>query len=303
MNEKLLTTLKRFRRRHLIEEELESQQSLSAIKESVRSEENNSETEQLFNEILTKESILHPESAQIATELQAHLEKKFPDYEIAIILIGSATTGGQRIRKLFLGESESGAEDEDKNHTPDFDFILGINHKNSYPGEPSIEQGVFDTIDAVTADFLSSKGTAICEHYRPGNFAISGLNEQTDVREQSEFITNRVGHDYSLHSVYSLFFTPSFPPEFNEKNRRIYLDFLKDLYIKEPDSWNDIVSDLFEEWRNINKLKKKYFSKQSIKRSNFDKTAEQFSEVRLKILKDLIKTTADENGQVYIDFL
>ena len=303
MNEELRNKLQRYQRRHLIDKEIASGvTSQDEIKKTVRNEEKDRQDtlEQLFTEIVQNESILHPESAQVARELQTHLQKEFPEYDIAIILIGSAVTGGKRIRELFMETLNPSKDDE---HIPDFDFVLEIGHKDSYLGEEDIDQDIFEEIDLVASLFLTTKGTKICKHFRPSKFAIRPLTKAYDIREQNEFITKEGALIDEMHSVYSLLFAPSFPPQSNERNRKIFLQFLTALYRHDSDEWNTIVSDLIEEWKQIHTLKRKYFSSESIKRPDFDTTTQQFTQLRLEVFKKLLKTTTDETGALYIDYM
>lgn len=304
MNEQLQKDLQRYRRRHLIEKEMDrGTQSQNQIKAAVRNEETESKAayEQLIAEMQENEVILYPESAQIATELQKHLQEKFSEYTIAIILIGSAVTGGQRIRQLF---SDTFTPSEDDEHIPDFDFILQINHTDRNLEDEDIDQSVFEKIDQSASEFLSSKNTRICKHLRPSNFAIKPLTQSYDIRDQNELITKSQEALESDYNIYLFYFEPSYPPEANERNKKIFLNFLTKLYKDDPDEWNSIVSDLVDGWREIHILKPKYFSKKAIgKDIYFHLNSERFTQLRLEVFKRILKTTTDDTGALYIDYM
>lgn len=303
MNEGLIDNLNRYHRRHLIEEQLDKgETSQTAIKESVKQQElaNQDELEKLYDDILHKEAILYPETVQVATELQTHLQSQFPDYTIAIILVGSSVTGGLQLRKLFLKHLTPG---EEITHEPDFDMVLGVQHKDSYENDGGIDLRDLEDMDQATSDFLDAKGIQLCANLRPKKYAIQPLSPHLPLQEQEELVSEELHSVTETFSVFSFLFAPSIPPEFNERNRNVFVKLLSKLYKEDSDEWNRICTYLIDELRAIHKLKKKYFSQRAISKPDFDESAEKFTEARMKVFKDLLKSTADEMGAMYIDFM
>lgn len=238
----ILENLKRLQRRSLISTALQAGEVDSNTKQLIRQKENSTNLEETYNALISQEFYIDRETKLVARNLSRFLNRQFPDYEIAVILAGSAIHGGKQLRKIFLGT-----------FTSDFDCILGINPKKK---NVVVNQEVLNLIDAATESYLKDRKISLCKIMRPKNLALPPF---TDPNNQQITLLNTNDEELIKSLNLELFyFYPSFPPEFNNKNRQNVLKLLKNIYQKSPYLWKITVTRLLRDWAVTHRIQYKY---------------------------------------------
>lgn len=96
-----ITSVQRLIRRSLIQKQFDiGETSLEQIVKTVRQEEREHSAHSLPQQILSGEDLLDPDIERITVELSEYLLAKFPNVR-AIVLLGSLTTGGAKLREAM----------------------------------------------------------------------------------------------------------------------------------------------------------------------------------------------------------
>lgn len=281
-----LESLKRLYRRTIIEDGLIKGESKSAIIQTVRDREEASNLEEVFQQLISQEFYIDIESQEIAAQLSAHLNNLFPDYKIAIILVGSSVHGGKQLKDIFLG-----------NYTSDFDCMLGIEPRRN---DVLINQDIINLIDNETELFLKRKNIDLCENMRPKNFALPPFADAQNQRIMLlSSIDEKLAQNVDLEVIY---FYPSFPPEFNKRNRQTVLELLRITYEASPYLWKMQVKRMLREWALTHRIQVKYIRSEkygNIKSNMLAKKIKSESMFRmLELFEKILLSTGDPNTQI-----
>jgi hypothetical protein len=232
--------LSRLVRRAEIFRRLGSELPLSEIKATVREHEKNLGVNQLVDALVSKEFVVAPKMAAVASELSQRLQHDFRFVD-AVVLMGSAVHGGATLRQV-MGGGDSG------------DLDWGLISKG--PLDRAYLSKVVKRAENIIPQIASKHGIdpfRSCEVINPKQYWMPKVGSVGHAR----FLLKNF-HDGSANfKDICLYFQPSFPPGVNLENRRLLLEGLSG-FSSDNQYWTEIINILIVGWQHIHKIEYKH---------------------------------------------
>lgn len=213
------------------------------------------EAEELSHRLISEDFVIDETAGFLVERLSDMVREKFPEVA-GIVLLGSNTHGGAVLRKLTYPE---GAE----NSTADLDLGLILNQPIDNFILMDIGQFIGTALPAISAD--NSLPSPQFDLHALVKYTIEQPQNAEELFEFLAFVTklSTTKPDYVPDSWYTRLITlllqPSFPPEVNIGNRQLVFEALSRIYKLNPEIWEEIVSDIMQNWETMHSLKLKHF--------------------------------------------
>ena len=203
----------------------------------------------LLDRLVEDEFLIDEKRAAVATDLSEEIQKKFNLPGLAVVLMGSAVHGGQKIRELMKVEDAYA----------DFDWGIVLEKfdmpfSDFFKLRTNISDFGIEQLDILSQRHGIKPALHSCRTLNPVDEWVWNYSSVDDARykmlETKQFF---------IGDKEQLFFCPSFPAWVNESNRHFFLSALTIFASHDWDRWVELSSSFIESWGGVHNLRRKHF--------------------------------------------